>query len=150
MLAEDCVCLWNTKCWNNKINADLTLHTSRMEIHPCFQRTLQGIQSGWIFTHTSGGWTWELMCLDGLPRWQPGLGGKQWPETRPPASTTTELCPEPQAASDSSWQLIRHTHTNVIHTLFSSVCVSCSVDDPRWFAHNATLKPSPYAVGKNS
>ena len=80
----------------------MTRCTSWMKILPCFQgRTLQGVRSGWIFTHTSGGWTWELTCWDALRRWQPGC--KQWRETGP--ATTAELCPEPRAASDSSWQL---------------------------------------------
>ena len=35
--------------------------TSWVKCHPCFhRRTMQAIHSGWIFTHTSGSWTWEL------------------------------------------------------------------------------------------
>ena len=88
----------------------------------------------------------HLPCLSSaiqLCRWQPGC--KQWQETGP--ATTVELCPEPQAASDSSWQLISHRHMHKFYTLFLflSVCLcvclslSYSVDDPRWFAHNVTL-----------
>ena len=125
-------------------------HTSWVKIHPCFQRrTLWGVRGGWIFTHTSGGWMWELTCWDGLRRWQPGC--KQWRETRP--ATTAELCPESQAASDSSWQLITHRHTQFFFTqsLFSSVFICLLFFGwSTMICKQCKIKPSLYAVGENS
>ena len=118
-------------------------YTSWVKIHPCFQRrTLQGVRSGWIFTHTSGGWTWELTCWDGLRRWQPGC--KQWRETGP--ATTAELCPELRAASDSSWQLVTHRNTNKFYTLFPTP-VSYSVDHPRLIICTQCNTKHLYKVG---
>ena len=56
-LAKGYVCLWKTNILNNKKCIYLT---SWVKIQPCFQRkTMQAVHSGWIFTHSSGSWTWE-------------------------------------------------------------------------------------------
>ena len=61
MLAKDYAHMLKTNLNNKKtyiFNAPYIL----VENSQIQRRTLQAIRSGWIFTHTSGRWTWELTC----------------------------------------------------------------------------------------
>ena len=62
--------------------------TSWVKIHPCFQRTLQAICSGCIFTHTSGSWTSELMG------WSAQMAARAINNGEKPDPKTTEFCPD--------------------------------------------------------
>ena len=129
MLAKDYVRLWKTKTkLNNKKHTYLTCHTAWWKFTHIFERrTQQDVRIGWIFTYTSGSWTWEPMCKDG------SQSCKQWRETGP--TKNTEFGPEPQAASDSSWQLITHRHTNTL-CLWVCVCLSLSLSPVVWMIHD--------------
>ena len=57
-----CTFVKNKTNLNNKKHTYLMHLTSWLKIHPFKEPCRLYICSGWIFTHTSGRWTWELMC----------------------------------------------------------------------------------------
>ena len=132
VLANDYVRLWKTQFLSNKtgyiFNAPWFM--SWVKIHPCFQRILQTVHSGWIFTHTSGSWSWEPTC------WEMAARAVNNSEKLDPLKTT-EFGPEPRAANDSSWQLITHRHTKHYLCLSQvSVWVGVSLSPTLWTIHD--------------